>query len=214
MMMMMMMMVMVVMIMMTAMMAMMAMMVMFVFLTLGNLFIFLGDDHDTAAEVVYVARMLWTSVGLSSVMCVGFLFGDVKFATGLFTPMMTMLAIVCIDITELADVWQYDADDEIAVADFFLTDLLSFTFVSLLAVFTYKKQAEAEEIVAFLSGCSFEDTWSSCADCFRLRYVERVLPPLPASGDEPNGPRNRWSRLDEREASRENAILEDEDQGL
>jgi hypothetical protein len=81
-------------------------------------------------------------------------------------------------------VWQYDADDEIAVADFFLTDLLSFTFVvrrnmsfsvglltlshstpptthpphhhqSLLAVFTYKKQAEAEEIVAFLSGCSF-----------------------------------------------------------
>jgi hypothetical protein len=35
----------------------------FVFLTLGNLFIFLGDDHDTAAEVVYIARMLWTSVG-------------------------------------------------------------------------------------------------------------------------------------------------------
>ncbi|ELR24629.1 uncharacterized protein ACA1_172140 [Acanthamoeba castellanii str. Neff] len=194
----------------------------FVFLTLGNLFIFLGDDHDTAAEVVYIARMLWTSVGLSSVMCVGFLFGDVKFGTGLFAPMMTMLAIgmlanVCIDITELADVWQYDADDEIAVADFFLTDLLSFTFVSLLAVFTYKKQAEAEEIVAFLSGCSFEDAWSSCADCFRLRYVERVLPPLPSSGDEPNGERgglrNRWSRLDEREASREN-VLEDEDQGL
>jgi hypothetical protein len=64
--------------------------------------------------------------------------------------------------------------------------------------------------------------WSSCGDCFRLPYIERVLPPLPSSEGRGNGDaghgggrRNRWSRLDEREASRENTALEnDDDDGL
>jgi hypothetical protein len=38
----------------------------FVFLTLGNLFIFLGDDHGFPAEAVYILRMLWTSVGCAT----------------------------------------------------------------------------------------------------------------------------------------------------